>query len=49
MVFQKFYSAHKNVTVIFLSKYRRIRLIENGFVVRVLGFHILSNINVKIQ
>ena len=33
MVFQKFYSTHKNVTVIFACKYRRILLSENEFVV----------------
>ena len=33
MVFQKFYSTHKNVSVIFASKYRRILLIKNKFVV----------------
>ena len=33
MVFYKFDSAHKNVSIIFASKYRQILLIENGFVV----------------
>ena len=33
MVFYKFHSTHKNVTVIFVSKYRRLLFIENGFVV----------------
>ena len=33
MVFYQFYSTHKNVIVIFASKFRRILLIENGFVV----------------
>ena len=33
IVFYKFHSTHKNVIVIFAFKYRRILLIENGFVV----------------
>ena len=34
MVFKIFYLTHKNVTVIFASKYRRFLLIGNGFVVK---------------
>ena len=30
---KKFYSTHKNVTVIFASKYKRILLMEKGFIV----------------
>ena len=32
MVPGKFYFTYKNITVIFASKYRRILLTENGFV-----------------
>ena len=48
MVFKKFYSTHKHVTVIFAFKYRRILLVENEFVVE-FWVHRLRKITEEIQ